>query len=110
MPGKPDPDRPLAMDSAGGLPRHPDRGAGGVLAAEVTSIGFRYGDGQAWHDTWDSGAMRRLPRAVEITIGFKPLASRAVDAEGGQLQDRYRLVIAVPLAEPLPAGQVPVRK
>ena len=26
---------------------------------------------------------------------------------GGQLQDRYRLVIAVPLAEPLPAGEVP---
>src|SRR5690606_39947703 len=42
-----------------------------LVAPEVNYLGFRYFDGLQWVDTWDSSLLGGLPRAVEITIGFR---------------------------------------
>lgn len=41
-----------------------------VLAPEVSDIQFRYFDGAAWTDTWDSRTTGALPRAVEVVFAF----------------------------------------
>ena len=41
-----------------------------ILAREVVSLQFRYYDGYSWVEEWDSVVMERLPRAIEVTIGF----------------------------------------
>ncbi len=41
-----------------------------ILAREVVSLQFRYYDGYSWVDEWDSVVKERLPRAIEVTIGF----------------------------------------
>lgn len=42
-----------------------------VLAADVSGLMFRYFDGTAWEDSWDSTAQNNtLPRAVEVTLVF----------------------------------------
>ncbi len=41
-----------------------------ILAREVVSLQFRYYDGYSWVTEWDSVVKERLPRAIEITIGF----------------------------------------
>ena len=68
---------------------------GRVLAPEVTQIAFRYFDGAAWLEEWDSVTIGALPLAVEVTL--------AVDADGPPEQFRNRQH-----PEPRPGG-VPVR-
>lgn len=41
-----------------------------ILAREVVSLQFRYYDGYSWVEEWDSVLKERLPRAIEVTIGF----------------------------------------
>ena len=41
-----------------------------ILACEVVSLQFRYYDGYSWVTEWDSVVKERLPRAIEVTIGF----------------------------------------
>lgn len=41
-----------------------------VLAPEVSDIQFRYFDGVAWTDSWDSRTTGILPRAVEVVFAF----------------------------------------
>ncbi len=41
-----------------------------ILAREVVSLQFRYYDGYSWVTEWDSVVKERLPRAIEVTIGF----------------------------------------
>lgn len=41
-----------------------------IIAQEVVSLRFRYYDGYAWVEQWDSTEKGRLPRAVEMTLGF----------------------------------------
>ena len=41
-----------------------------ILAKEVISLQFRYYDGYAWSEEWDSVTKERLPRAIEVTMGF----------------------------------------
>jgi len=73
--------------------------ASDVLAEEVQAIRFRYFDGSQWLDQWDSVAMRRLPRAVEIVIGFTATDSALRDLDDQQQSGWYRLVVAVPAYE-----------
>ena len=99
----------------------PDRIQTQVLTERVTAIRFRYHDGQSWQSRWDDA--HRLPIAVEIHLSFDP---RGADPEflreyleehplgGGGLEGvsvadqeateepifAYRLVVALPMAEP----------
>jgi len=48
-------------------------GAPGVgLGGGITKIRFRYHDGSAWQDSFDSLRADRLPLAVEVAIWFRP--------------------------------------
>jgi hypothetical protein len=76
-----------------------------VLAPEINFLQFRYFDGAAWLETWDSSTAGALPRAVEVTLQFEPppvragyLMSPAVSAS----TEVYRMVIVVPVSDPLP--------
>ncbi len=86
---------------------------GDVLAKEVTYLEFRYYDGTTWYTEWDSDQMGGLPMAIEITINIDPafgqneeemdvrtaseLASGAADLN----EQLYRLVVHLPIAQPL---------
>ena len=76
-----------------------------VLAPEIIAMEFRYFDGIAWQSSWDSPSVGRLPRAIEVQLGFAPPASRQQswlnDAANPSLR-RIRLVIFLPAADPLP--------
>jgi prepilin-type N-terminal cleavage/methylation domain-containing protein len=83
-------------------------GAARLIAPEVVSLQFRYFDGAAWFDVWDSTASGALPQAIEVTLGFRPLIA---DEEAPQLsssvpeaEDYVRHVIHVPIAEPYSAS------
>ncbi len=71
-----------------------------LLAEEVKAIKFRYFDGTDWHDTWTSSEMRRLPRAVEVAIRFRPIDFQWSNLQTDQSSDGFRQVILVPLSEP----------
>ncbi len=75
-----------------------------IIAHEVRGIRFRYFDGIAWHDAWDSVVIQRLPRAVEVTIRFRPADVSATRLGGSALTDDYRQVILMPLSEPILNG------
>ena len=51
-----------------------------ILAPEISLLQFRYFDGTGWVDSWDSSALGQLPKAVEITIGFREPAARQTAA------------------------------
>jgi hypothetical protein len=76
-----------------------------LLAPEIVQLRFRYFDGATWYDQWDSSTAGYLPRAVEVTIGLEPppagqgfLMTPPVSASS----ETYRLVIPVPVSDPLP--------
>jgi type II secretory pathway pseudopilin PulG len=78
-----------------------------VMASEVAVIQFRYFDGLAWYEVWDSSAMARLPNAVEITLALHD-PERATSLLGQpeeEIRDSrvHRHVIALPIAEPATA-------
>lgn len=79
-------------------------GTATVIAPEIASLQFRYFDGRAWLDAWDSTAMDGLPRAVEVTIGFRDAVaeSHRPAALSGivPIGQTVRHVIHVPLADP----------
>jgi hypothetical protein len=73
-----------------------------LLAAEVKSIEFRYFDGQAWADSWDSTALGNdgrtplgSPRAIEVRLGFVP---PGFSGEGEPELKYVREVVAIPTA------------
>jgi len=41
-----------------------------VIAGEIVQVRFRYFDGAAWADSWDSQALGLLPTSIEVTFGF----------------------------------------
>lgn len=81
-----------------------------VLAPEVSYLQFRFFDGAAWYPSWDSESSGRLPRALEVTIGFAPpkivpgpLFRVAVSSSANQ----FRTVVLLPIADPLPEEFAP---
>ncbi len=99
----------------------PDRIQTQVLSERVSAIRFRYHDGQTWQSSW--GDPNRLPIAVEIHLSFDPRGAdpeflreyieehplggdgtetvSATDQESTQEPlFAYRLVVALPMAEP----------
>ena len=75
-----------------------------ILATEINYLQFHYFDGVEWVDVWDSTEMGGLPQAVEIVIGFRPLAGSTTAAAAGSdtdvTMDLHRYVVSFPLSEP----------
>jgi hypothetical protein len=114
----------LEMSSEKEVPL-PDRTATEVLTEQITAIRFRYHDGQSWLESWSDAG--RLPVAVEIHLSFDPRAadpeflseyleenplggtatedgvsgSMATAEESEEPVFGYRLVVALPMAEPV---------
>lgn len=67
-------------------------GAGGIaaeqhaLATGLSRVRFRYFDGRSWKPSFNSGAVRRLPAAIEIEVwrGGRAPAAAAEGASGGE--------------------------
>ena len=81
-----------------------------VLAPEVSYLQFRYFDGAAWYTSWDSESSGRLPRAIEVTIGFAPPKNKPgplFRVTVSQSANQFRTVILIPIADPLPEEFVP---
>jgi Type II secretion system (T2SS), protein J len=98
----------LMVEDKGGLAEAASRQQ--ALAPEVTMLQFRYFDGKSWYLEWDSILNGRLPRAVEVTLGFGlpprqggPMVRVAVSNSINQ----FRTVVLVPIADPLPEEFVP---
>ena len=59
-------ERPKELLPPGGVVRREEDVV--ELAQEVVHVNFRYYDAGEWRDTWDSSQVRRLPKAVEVTV------------------------------------------
>lgn len=76
-----------------------------ALSPEVNYLHFRFFDGRAWYPTWDSEESARLPRAVEVTIGFAPPQTHvgpALRVAVSGSTNQFRTVVLIPIADPLP--------
>ncbi len=75
-----------------------------TLAPEVAAIHFRYFDGRIWNETWDSDAIGRIPRAVEVSVTFPPLRRKPSVFQTGVSRslDAFRTVIVIPVSDPYP--------
>ena len=80
-----------------------------ILAREVVQLQFQYYDGYAWVSEWDSVVKGRLPRAIEVTIGFhKPEYKRSGSANP-QSSDTIvpiKHVILVPASTPVSGAEI----
>ena len=80
-----------------------------ILAREVVSLQFRYYDGYSWVDEWDSVVKERLPRAIEVTIGFikpdyKPAGSLNLPGQVTIIPIKH--VILVPASTPVSGEEI----
>jgi len=71
------------------------------FSLEVKWIYVRYYDGSTWTDSFD-GTGGKLPRAVEITIGFEPVLTAEQFASGTTLADRFAKLFGDAASEALP--------
>ena len=71
------------------------------LAPEVEGLDFEYFDGSEWQQVWDSSASASLPRAVRVTIQFRPPGSdgQALDVSFDNLRAVSRTV-RIPVTGP----------
>jgi len=90
----------------------PQLAAAKLLAREVSGVQFRYFDGIAWQEEWDSTALNALPKAIEIVLTVRDEAE-ASNASFLDEPDPYalpatthRVVVPLPVAEPIVAEQV----
>lgn len=75
-----------------------------MLAPEVSAFRVRYFDGRVWSESWDTDSMGRIPRAVEISIGFAPPKRKPpiFSAPVSRSMDSFRTVILIPVSDPYP--------
>lgn len=75
-----------------------------MLAPEVSAFRVRYFDGRTWSEAWDTDTMGRIPRAVEISIGFAPPKKKPpiFSAPVSRSMDSFRTVILIPVSDPYP--------
>lgn len=80
-----------------------------ILAREVVALQFRYYDGYSWVSDWDSTEKGRLPRAVEVSMGFlnqeyKPAGS--LNLPGSASMTTIKHVIQVPASTPVTGSEI----
>jgi hypothetical protein len=79
-----------------------------LLAPEIVGLEFRYFDGSAWVNEWDSDEMLYFPTAIEVLLTID--ASRLQTRNGGRNQpadirqqlsgiQQFRTVVHLPAAE-----------
>ena len=79
-----------------------------LLAPEIVGLEFRYFDGSAWANEWDSDEMQYFPTAIEVILTVD--ASRLQTNKGGRNQpvnpnqqlsgiQQFRTVVHLPAAE-----------
>lgn len=81
----------------------PTQESSGIIAPEVVSLAFRYYDGYSWFDTWDSVEAQRLPRAIEVTMGFRKQEfqpARSLNLPGQEPTVLLKHVLLVPITSP----------
>jgi len=75
-----------------------------LIAPEITELNFRYFDSGEWFGDWDSVAMGRLPRAVEVDFGFwnpPPTRIGRSDSRESGTVTHVQYVFQVPLSVPI---------
>jgi prepilin-type N-terminal cleavage/methylation domain-containing protein len=80
-----------------------------ILAREVVELQFRYFDGYSWVSEWDSTEMGRLPRAVEVSLGFLNQEYRpasATNSPGSVSITTVKHVIQVPASTPVTGSEI----
>ena len=92
-------------DATGSRPPDVADEAAHVIAEEVRELKFSYFDGSAWQDSWDGTAVGSdgvtpvgPPRAIAIEITVA-IPGRGVGPGGTPTAQRYRHVVAVPVAD-----------
>jgi hypothetical protein len=76
-----------------------------LLADEVVGLQFRYYDGAAWLDDWNSDDLGGLPTAVEITVTIQPTYALSEEALEHMSADEippeksYSLIVHLPAAQ-----------
>ena len=87
-----------------------------LIAPEVTQIQFRYYDGEAWQDEWDSEDLGKLPVAIEFTMVIDPNNNQNnQNQQQNTRQNRnnqqevqpeiHQKVIYIPISEAPPASE-----
>jgi hypothetical protein len=75
-----------------------------LLADEVVALQFRYYDGAAWLEDWNSDDLGGLPTAVEITVTIQPTYAMSEEALEQSAADEvppeksYSLIVHLPAA------------
>ena len=75
-----------------------------LLADEVVGVQFRYYDGDAWLEDWNSDDLGGLPTAVEITVTIQPtyaMSEEALEkfaADEPPPEKAYSLIVHLPAA------------
>jgi len=80
-----------------------------ILAKEIVTLAFRYYDGYVWSNEWDSVKQERLPRAIEVTIGFlKPEFRKpgSLNLPGSETIVPIQHVIFVPASSPVSGEEI----
>ena len=75
-----------------------------MLAPEISAFYVRYFDGKAWSESWDTDTSGRIPRALEINIGFMPSKHKKgiFTAPVSNSMNSFRTVIVIPVSDPFP--------
>lgn len=76
-----------------------------LLAPEITQMEFSYFDGSQWLESWSTPDSGTLPRAIAVKLFISKLLADGTpqtDADGKAVGNWYRIVIAVPSADPSP--------
>jgi prepilin-type N-terminal cleavage/methylation domain-containing protein len=84
-----------------------------ILASEVIALRFQYYDGFMWRADWDSNLFGGLPKAVDVEVGLRPVASgsRAQrQSVSAAVPTMYRLIIAIPLGKPIETSTITTTK
>ena len=85
-----------------------------LLAEEVVGLQFRYYDGEAWLEDWNSDDLGGLPTAVEITVTIQPTyamsdeALEQMSADEVPPEKSYSLIVHLPAAQPAAATSTTV--
>ena len=73
----------------GRVSRNPSSGASTsameYIGADIFRVRFRYHDGEAWLETYDSLQASQLPVAIEIAFWFEPWPGEEIDRDSGDL-------------------------
>ncbi len=78
-----------------------------LVSPEISSVKFRYWNGDEWRTSWDSAEEDGFPYAIEVQITLDPKRSDAgsnnrskSDSSGFDAKEKYRTVVHLPIADP----------